>query len=99
MSAAKAADAHAMSPRGGRSRLVLPCDAVVSDSLDAPLNVRIVPLTPDCCGAASPCLPDGAFGVDIGPASTAEFAEHIGTARTVLWNGARTIASILCCCC
>lgn len=32
-------------------------------------------------------VPDGWVGVDIGPGSAAQFADAIGEARTVLWNG------------
>jgi phosphoglycerate kinase len=32
-------------------------------------------------------IPDGWRGVDIGPASARRFAQHLATARTVLWNG------------
>jgi phosphoglycerate kinase len=32
-------------------------------------------------------LPDGWFGLDIGPGSAADFADRIARARTVFWNG------------
>ena len=32
-------------------------------------------------------VPDGWRGLDIGPGSAAEFAEVVGEARTILWNG------------
>lgn len=32
-------------------------------------------------------VPDGWKGLDIGPGSAAEFADVIGTARTIFWNG------------
>jgi phosphoglycerate kinase len=32
-------------------------------------------------------LPDGWLGLDIGPATSSHFAERIGGARTVFWNG------------
>lgn len=84
LEAARAASDQAA--RGG-ARLLLPCDVLVSDSPGAALNERVVPLTPDCCSPAVPCLPAGAFGVDVGPASRHAFAAHIAAARTVLWNG------------
>jgi phosphoglycerate kinase len=34
-----------------------------------------------------PDVPDGWMGVDIGPGSAAAFAEVIGRAATILWNG------------
>jgi phosphoglycerate kinase len=32
-------------------------------------------------------IPDGVMGLDIGPNSSASFAEVVGRARTVIWNG------------
>src|SRR4029453_15880464 len=32
-------------------------------------------------------IPDGWLGLDIGPASASAFAERLGGARTVFWNG------------
>ena len=60
-------------------RLVLPADHVVATSIEA--------------GAAHACLAvdDRAIGerlgVDIGPATRRTYAEVIGSARTVVWNG------------
>ena len=60
-------------------RLMLPTDHVVTDGLEA--------------GAAHACLSvdDPAIGermgVDVGPATRAAWAEVIGSARTVVWNG------------
>jgi len=36
---------------------------------------------------AEPNIPDTEEGVDIGPATAAKFAEVVGKAKTVLWNG------------
>ncbi len=68
-------------------QLLLPCDVVVSASLDEPVDVRTVSLRPGCCTAAAPCLPPGSFGLDIGPAAAAEFGAAISRCKTVLWNG------------
>lgn len=34
-----------------------------------------------------PAIPDGLMGLDIGPASAAGFADAIGAAHTIIWNG------------
>lgn len=56
--------------------LLLPTDHVVAEALDE--------------GAASQTvetIPDGMMGVDIGPATTARYAEAASSAQTILWNG------------
>ncbi len=68
-------------------KLLLPRDVLVSASPDAPVDARVVPLTAGCCSAEQPCVPAGAFGMDIGPAAAEEFAAAISTCKTVLWNG------------
>lgn len=68
-------------------RLLLPCDVVVSASPDEPKDMRTVPLRPGCCTAAKPCLPPDAFGMDIGPEASAQFAAAVSECRTLLWNG------------
>eukprot|EP00798_Chlamydomonas_sp_ICE-L_P007412 gene7412-541_t len=62
--------------------LLLPRDAAVADSIDAPDNdqkLQFVPLTPSCCSRK--------FGVDIGPDSAKDFCEAIEECATVFWNG------------
>jgi phosphoglycerate kinase len=56
----------------------LPIDAVVAAEVAATAETRIVP-------AAE--IPSGLKGLDIGPQTLAAFAETIGGAKTVLWNG------------
>jgi phosphoglycerate kinase len=58
--------------------VVLPVDAVAADAFDAEAKTQLV-------GADS--VPDGWFGLDIGPKTRAAFAERIRSARTVFWNG------------
>ncbi len=57
--------------------LLLPVDSVAADKFAPDANTRIVDLD----------VPEGWMGLDIGPKSTALFAEAIKTARTVIWNG------------
>lgn len=68
-------------------RLLLPADVVVSSSADAPRELRTIALRPGCCTADAPCLPPGAFGMDIGPEAAREFSAAIAGCKTVLWNG------------
>ncbi len=56
--------------------LLLPTDHVVNTSLDATEAAQTVTV-----------FPDGMAGFDIGPATIAQFAEVIGTAGAVFWNG------------
>jgi phosphoglycerate kinase len=59
-------------------KLVLPSDHLVASKPEAGADTRVV-------GAAE--IPDGWFGMDIGPATIAEYAAIITQARTVVWNG------------
>lgn len=68
-------------------KLLLPHDVVLSSSLDAPVAVATQVLTVDCCTADKPCIPAGMYGVDIGPATCAEFAAQLRRCQTVFWNG------------
>ncbi len=58
--------------------LVIPIDVVIADDFSADAHTRIV---------AADEIPDGWKGLDIGPATTAVFAEQIADAGTVVWNG------------
>ena len=58
--------------------LRLPVDLVLGESFDAGTEVR------EGDGVE---VPDGWMGLDIGPRSAAAYAEAIGAAGTVLWNG------------
>ena len=59
-------------------RIVLPTDVVVADAFSADANTKTVPVDG---------IEDGWMGLDIGPASVAAFAEVLGGAKTVFWNG------------
>jgi len=59
-------------------KIVLPVDVVVADDFSAEANTRTVP---------ADAIPDGWKGLDVGPGTVAAFAEVLGSARTVFWNG------------
>jgi phosphoglycerate kinase len=61
----------------GKGKIVLPEDHVVVDRLDAPETARVV----------AGDIPEGALGVDIGPATVAKYADIVKKAGTVVWNG------------
>jgi hypothetical protein len=44
-------------------KLLLPCDVRVSNSLDAPLNMKTTVLTQSCCSPDKPCIPAGGYMV------------------------------------
>jgi phosphoglycerate kinase len=58
--------------------VVLPVDVVAASAFEADAETRVVPYDD---------LPDGWLGLDIGPESRKLFAERIGRAMTVFWNG------------
>jgi phosphoglycerate kinase len=58
-------------------RLMLPSDHVVADRFAADAETKVV----------EGDLPDGWMGVDIGPATRQSYAEVLGAAETVIWNG------------
>jgi phosphoglycerate kinase len=58
--------------------LRLPVDLVLGEAFDADIEVR------ESDGVE---VPDGWMGLDIGPRSSAGYAERIAAAGTVLWNG------------
>ena len=57
-------------------RLLLPSDHVVAQRLEAGAPSRVVRE-----------IPEGWLGVDIGPETASRYAEEIGSARTLFWNG------------
>jgi len=58
--------------------LQLPIDCVVVQKLDAGAESQVV---------TSDAIPADWEGVDIGPATAAEYAERVAAAGTVIWNG------------
>ncbi len=57
-------------------RLLLPEDHVVAEALETGALTQVVRR-----------IPDGWFGVDIGPRTARRYAEEAGRARTIFWNG------------
>ena len=63
---------------GSRCRLVLPTDLVVADEFAEDAATQVVPVD---------AIPEGWMGLDIGPVTAGVFAESIGRAGEVFWNG------------
>ncbi|UCE64799.1 MAG: phosphoglycerate kinase [Nitrospirota bacterium] len=59
-------------------KFYLPVDCVVAATLDPDAETKIVPIQE---------IPEGWFGMDIGPASVKLFSEAVENAKTILWNG------------
>ena len=59
-------------------KIVLPTDVLVADAFAADADRQTV---------TADAIPDGWFGLDIGPQSVAAFAEVLGGAKTIFWNG------------
>ena len=64
--------------QGRGIELVLPSDVVVADAIENPQRVEVV---------ASDAIPKELMVVDIGPEARVRYAEVLGDARTVFWNG------------
>jgi len=58
--------------------LVLPSDVVVAERFEADAPTRVV---------GADAIPDGWMGLDIGPATAADYGSRLGEARTIFWNG------------
>jgi len=59
-------------------KFYLPVDCVVAASLDPGAETKIVPIQE---------IPEGWYGLDIGPASVKLFTAAVENAKTILWNG------------
>jgi phosphoglycerate kinase len=59
-------------------KLVLPVDHLVADGIEATAKTQIV---------AGSDIPDGLFGLDIGPETIKKYSDMIKSAGTVIWNG------------
>lgn len=60
-------------------QLLLPVDLLIADSLEANAKTQII--------ETANGIPDGWYGVDIGPKTIEEYASFLQNAKTVLWNG------------
>ncbi len=58
--------------------IYLPVDVVITDSIEKPIDVKVVP---------SQDILEGFMAVDIGPATVKLFSEAIGLSNTIIWNG------------
>lgn len=59
-------------------RLYLPVDVVITNSIETPVDVKVVPAQD---------LLDGYKAVDIGPATLKLFSEAVSISNTIIWNG------------
>ncbi len=66
-------------------KVYLPVDVVVTDSVESPIDVKVVP---------SQDVLDGFKAVDIGPATVKLFSEVIELSNTIVWNGPMGIYEI-----
>lgn len=66
-------------------KIYLPVDLVITDSIDNPIDIRIVPAQD---------VIKGFKAVDIGPATVKLFSEAIGLSNTIIWNGPMGIYEI-----
>ena len=58
--------------------IYLPFDVVIADKFSNDANIKTV---------AADQIPEGWMGLDIGPKSTAKFAQTVINSRMILWNG------------
>ena len=66
-------------------KLYLPVDVVITDSIEKPVDVKVVP--------AQDVL-EGFKAVDVGPATVKLFSEAIQLSNTIIWNGPMGIYEI-----
>ncbi len=63
---------------GRKVDLRLPQDHIVAEKLDASAVAELAP---------TPSIPANRLGLDIGPATRADYAAQIARAKTIVWNG------------
>jgi phosphoglycerate kinase len=63
-------------------KLLLPVDAVVTESFPDPIDAKIATATVD-----ADKIPADRMGMDIGPKTRALYADAVKSAKTVVWNG------------
>lgn len=61
-----------------KATIVLPSDAIASSGIEDAAGAHVVP---------AGMIPDTEMGLDIGPETTAAYAEIIRSAKTIVWNG------------
>lgn len=72
-----------------QGKIILPVDCMTAESYDLGSGT----IGPLVCSAAD-AIPEGAAGLDIGPATLAAFKETLNAARTIVWNGPMGIFEI-----
>ena len=63
-------------------KMLLPVDCVVAESFPDPIDAKIGTAVYD-----ADKMPAGEMGLDIGPKTTALYADAVKSAKTVVWNG------------
>ena len=71
--------------RRHKVKVYLPVDVVITDSIDHPVDVKVVPVQD---------VLEGFKAVDIGPATVKLFSEAIDLSNTIIWNGPMGIYEI-----
>ena len=66
------------SAKGSGKKFLLPKDHVVAEKFDASATAEV---------ANTVSIPAERIGLDIGPATRAEYAQEIAGAKTIVWNG------------
>ena len=68
-------------------QILLPEDVVCTYDLGADESCCSRPLTRSCCTPDAPCIPEDAFGADIGPKSVSRFVAALQDCNCIFWNG------------
>jgi phosphoglycerate kinase len=61
----------------GKGKIVLPVDHLIADKVDPAASTKVV----------EGDIPEGWFGMDIGPKTIAQYSGDVRSAKTVVWNG------------
>jgi phosphoglycerate kinase len=67
--------------------MLMPSDVVCTYDLNADRACCQMPLTSDCCSSDAPCIPDTAFGADIGPDTCTRYVDALRDCQCIFWNG------------
>lgn len=66
---------------------LLPVDVSCTKDLNSNDICCTRPLNNTCCDCDDPCVPDNAYGADLGPETQKLFSEAIEGSGTIFWNG------------
>lgn len=66
---------------------LLPVDVSCTKDLNSNDICCTRPLNNTCCSCDDPCVPDNAYGADLGPETQKLFSEAIEGSGTIFWNG------------